>query len=141
MTDQQNPADMTGTNALVVGIANEHSYAFHIAKSLKDAGANLFFTHLPGEKMERRVRKAVAALGIEDPWLMPMDAASDDDLDAVFAKVSADFGRLDVLVHSIAFADKDYLKELASLGKLLSTPRRCPRPPCPRACGGTPPQT
>ena len=41
---------MTGTNALVVGIANEHSYAFHIAKSLKDAGANLLFTHLPGEK-------------------------------------------------------------------------------------------
>ena len=37
--------------------------------------------------MERRVRKAVDALGIEDPWLMPLDAASDDDLDAVFAKV------------------------------------------------------
>ena len=119
MTDQRNPADMTGTNALVVGIANEHSYAFHIAKSLKDAGANLLFTHLPGEKMERRVRKAVDALGIEDPWLMPLDAASDDDLDAVFAKVGADFGRLDVLVHSIAFADKDYLKE----GRFTETPR------------------
>ena len=110
---------MTGTNALVVGIANEHSYAFHIAKSLKDAGANLLFTHLPGEKMERRVRKAVDALGIEDPWLMPLDAASDDDLDAVFAKVGGDFGRLDVLVHSIAFADKDYLKE----GRFTETPR------------------
>ena len=119
MTDQRNPADMTGANALVVGIANEHSYAFHIAKSLKEAGANLLFTHLPGEKMERRVRKAVDALGIEDPWLMPLDAASDDDLDAVFAKVGTDFDRLDVLVHSIAFADKDYLKE----GRFTETPR------------------
>ena len=64
-------------------------------------------------------RKAVDALGIEDPWLLPLDAASDDDLDAVFAKVGADFGRLDVLVHSIAFADKDYLKE----GQFTETPR------------------
>ena len=105
---------MTGTNALVVGIANEHSYAFHIAKSLKDAGANLLFTHLPGEKMERRVRKAVDALGIEDPWLMPLDAASDDDLDAVFAKVGADFGRLDVLVHSMRLRTRTTSRKVGS---------------------------
>ncbi|MEM7230239.1 MAG: enoyl-ACP reductase [Planctomycetota bacterium] len=110
---------MDGKRGIVVGIANDHSYAYFIAESLIRAGAECLFTHLPGEKMERRCRKAVKQLGIEDPWLVPMDAGSDDDLDAVFKKVGEDFESIDFLVHSIAFADKEWLKE----GVFPATPR------------------
>ena len=107
--------DMQGKRGLIVGIANERSYAWFIAKSLVAAGAECIFTHLPGEKMERRTSKAIEALGVENPTLISMDAGSDDDLDRVFG----DLGNIDFLVHSIAFADKDWLAE----GKFTSTPR------------------
>ncbi|MDA0802588.1 MAG: enoyl-ACP reductase [Planctomycetota bacterium] len=110
---------MTGKRGLVTGIANDHSFAYFIAQSLLREGAHCLFTHLPGEKMERRCRSAVEQLGVKEPWLVPMDAGSDENLDAVFAKIGADFGTIDFLVHSIAFADKDWLKD----GKFTSTPR------------------
>jgi enoyl-[acyl-carrier protein] reductase I len=106
---------MQGKRGLVVGIANERSYAWYIAQSLYAAGATCLFTHLPGDKMERRCRKAVEALGIDDPTLTSMDAGSDEDLDRVFG----DLGDIDFLVHSIAFADKDWLRE----GAFAATPR------------------
>ncbi len=106
---------MQGKRGLVVGIANERSYAWYIAQSLHAAGATCLFTHLPGDKMERRCRKAVEALGIEDPTLTSMDAGSDEDLDRVFGEL----GDIDFLVHSIAFADKDWLRE----GAFAATPR------------------
>ncbi len=111
---------MTGKRGLVTGIANDYSFAYSIAQSLIREGAQCLFTHLPGEKMERRCRQAIDQLGIKDPWLMPLDAGSDENLDAVFAKIGADFGMIDFLVHSIAFADKDWLKD----GKFTSTPRQ-----------------
>ncbi len=110
---------MDGTIGLVTGIANDRSYAWFIAKSIIAQGGTCIFTHLPGDKMERRCRKAIEGLGVEDPWLMPMDAASDASMDEVFAKIGEDHGRLDFLVHSIAFADKDWLTE----GKVTATPR------------------
>jgi enoyl-[acyl-carrier protein] reductase I len=110
---------MDGKKGLIVGIANERSYAYFIAESLLREGAECLFTHLPGEKMERRVRKACESLGVSDPWLQPLNAASDEELDAVFSAIEADHGRLDFLVHSIAFADRDWLKE----GLFVSTPR------------------
>lgn len=111
---------MSGKRGLVVGIVNENSYAWSIAESLKANGAELLFTHLPGEKMERRVRKAVEALGIQSPWMDSMDAGSDQDLDRVFGRIGKDFGSLDFLVHSIAFADKEWLRE----GAFTATPRQ-----------------
>jgi len=111
---------LEGRRGLIVGIINDHSYAWHMAQRLREHGAELLFTHLPGEKMQRRVLKAIEALGIPQPWLEPMDAGSDEDLDRVFAKIGADFGRLDFLVHSIAFADKDWLRE----GVFTATPRQ-----------------
>ena len=75
---------MQGKRGLVVGIANERSYAWYIAKSLVENGAECVFTHLPGEKMERRCRKALEAIGIDEPDLHSMDASSDEDLDRVF---------------------------------------------------------
>ncbi|MCP3902841.1 MAG: enoyl-ACP reductase [Planctomycetes bacterium] len=110
---------LDGKRGLVVGIANDHSYAYAIADTLVREGAECLFTHLPGERMKRRCRKAITQLGIEDPWLQSMDASSDDDLDRVFAAVGDDFERMDFLVHSIAFADKDWLKE----GVFAGTPR------------------
>lgn len=113
---------MDGKRGLVVGIANDHSYAYFIAESLLKHGATCLFTHLPGEKMQRRCSKAIEQLGLESGkyWLQSMDAASDADLDRVFNQIKSDFGSIDFLVHSIAFADKDWLKH----GLFTSTPRQ-----------------
>ncbi|MSR28971.1 MAG: enoyl-ACP reductase [Phycisphaerales bacterium] len=101
---------MQGLRGVVVGVANEHSIATSIAESLKREGAECLFTHLPGEKSERRTRKALESIGYSTPWLVPMDAASDEQIDATFAKIGAEFSSIDFLVHCIAFADKDWLK-------------------------------
>ncbi len=110
---------MDGKTGLVVGVANDRSYAWFIAQSIIREGGTCLFTHLPGEKMERRVRKAIDALGVQDPWLRPMDASSDESMDELFGQLSSEHERLDYLVHSIAFADREWLKE----GKFTSTPR------------------
>jgi len=110
---------MDSKRGLVVGIANDHSYAYFIAEALLRHGADCLYTHLPGDKMKRRVTKALDQLGVNDPWLMSLDASSDDDLDAVFDKVRSDYGSIDFLVHSIAFADRDWLKQ----GVFAATPR------------------
>lgn len=110
---------MQGKRGVVVGVANEHSIATAITQSLVREGAHCLFTHLPGEKNERRTRKAIESLGVTDMWLAPMDAGSDADLDATFARVGAEFGSIDFLVHCIAYADKDWLKP----EKFAPTPR------------------
>lgn len=112
-------AIMNGKRGLVVGIANDHSYAYYIAESLIREGAECLFTHLPGDRMKRRCEKAVNQLGVSDPWLQSMDAGSDEDMDRVFQQIGDDFGTIDFVVHSIAFADKDWLKE----GAFTATPR------------------
>ncbi len=112
-------AFMQGLRGVVVGVANEHSIATGIAASLKREGAECLFTHLPGEKNERRTRKALEAIGYTTPWLAPMDAASDEQIDATFARVASEFGTIDFLVHCIAFADKDWLKP----DRFAGTPR------------------
>lgn len=110
---------LTGKTGLIVGIANERSYAWHIAKSLIDHGARCAFTHLPGEKNERRTRRSLDELGQNEPWLTPMDAAIDEDIDKAFVKYAESFDRLDFLIHSIAFADREWL----AAGKFVQTPR------------------
>jgi enoyl-[acyl-carrier protein] reductase I len=110
---------MDGKRGLIVGIANDHSYAYFIAESLVKEGAECLFTHLPGEKMERRCQKAIDQIGVESAWLESMDAGSDADLDRVFAKIGRDFDGIDFIVHSIAFADKEWLKQ----GVFAQTPR------------------
>ena len=112
---------MTGKRGLVVGIANDYSAAYGIAQSLLREGAECIYTYLPlGANMERRVRKTIAQLGNESPWLVPMDAGKDEELDATFSKIKADFGTIDFIVHSIAFAEKDWLKA----GMFTATPRQ-----------------
>ena len=101
---------MDGKKGIIFGIANERSYAYFIAKQLVEQGAKLGFTYLPIGKMEHRVAKAAKSLGIDDPWLVPCDANDNESLDRVFADWQRDEATLDFVVHSIAFADKDYLK-------------------------------
>ena len=101
---------LQGKRGLVFGIANERSYAWFIAKQLHEAGMELAFTFLPMGKMEQRVKKAVQKLGIDDPWMVECDANDDASLDKVFDAYGNDFDTLDGIAHSIAFADKDYLK-------------------------------
>jgi enoyl-[acyl-carrier protein] reductase I len=99
---------LSGKQGLIFGIANEWSIAWHIARRCLDEGATCGFPHLPGEKMERRVRRTLE--GVPDPWLIPCDVGNDADLDAVFQAAGERYGRLDFVVHSIAFANRDDLQ-------------------------------
>lgn len=110
---------LDGKTGLIVGIANDRSYAWHIARAIIDHGGRCAFTHLPGEKNERRTRKAVEELGVQDPWLAPLDAGRDEDIDAAFARYAERFDAMHFLVHSIAFADREWLQA----GKFADTPR------------------
>ncbi|MGD9690454.1 MAG: enoyl-ACP reductase [Phycisphaerales bacterium] len=110
---------LSGKTALVVGIANERSYAWHIAKALLEHGCRCAFTHLPGDKNEHRTRRGLEALGVKEPWLVPMDAGNDAQIDAAIGKFEGSFDALHVLVHSIAFADREWLAP----GKFIETPR------------------
>jgi enoyl-[acyl-carrier protein] reductase I len=111
---------LTGKVGMIVGVANERSYAFHIARSLIEHGAKCAFTHLPGDRNEHRVKRALTELGVSDPWLTPMDAAKDEEIDAAFGRYAESFDRMDFLVHSIAFADRDLLQP----GKFITTGRQ-----------------
>jgi len=110
---------LDGRKGLVFGIANDRSIACHIAKGLMEQGASCAFPYLPGEKNERRVQKALEDIGVTGGWLLPCDASRDADLDATFAAAKEKFDTLDFVVHSIAFADRTYLKP----GKFHETPR------------------
>jgi len=104
---------------LIFGVANDRSYAFHIAQALIEHGAACAFTCLPGEKNERRTSKAIEKLGLTDAWLEPCDAGKDGDLDQLFETYTKDHERLDFVIHSIAFADREWL----SPGTFTDTPR------------------
>ncbi len=110
---------LDGRKGLVFGIANDRSIACHIAERVLGEGAVCGFVHLPGEKNERRVRKALEGIGASDPWLIPCDVSKDDDLDKTVAATRERFDSIDFVVHSLAFADRAYLKP----GKFVETPR------------------
>ncbi len=111
---------LDGKVGLVVGIANDRSYAWHIAKALTEHGATCAFTHLPGDRNAHRTKRGIDELGIQNPWMHPMDAGKDEEIDAAFGKYGADFGKMDFLIHSIAFAEREYLKA----GMFTKTPRQ-----------------
>lgn len=111
---------LQGKVGLVVGIANERSYAWHIAQALLAHGATCAFTHLPGDRNEARTRRAVDSLGIKDYLLCSMDASKDEEIAAAFDTYAQRFDRLDYLIHSIAFADRELLQP----GKFITTSRQ-----------------
>jgi enoyl-[acyl-carrier protein] reductase I len=97
-----------GKRGLILGIANDFSIGWAIAQKLLAEGAELGFTHLPGEKMERRLRKLAEPIGAK--LIMPCDVQKDDDVSRVFGQAKETYGALDFVLHSIAFAPIDDLK-------------------------------
>jgi enoyl-[acyl-carrier protein] reductase I len=107
---------MAGRRGLVMGVANDRSIAWGIAKAAADQGAELAFTY-QGEALEKRVRPLAQTVGAN--IVLPCDVTDDASLDRVFETLRGDWGRLDFLVHAIAFSDKEELK-----GQYLATSRR-----------------
>jgi enoyl-[acyl-carrier protein] reductase I len=98
---------MKGKKVLILGVANERSIAWGIAKALHEAGAELAFTYL-NQSMEKRVRPLAESLSAS--MILPCDVQKESEIKDVFSEISKKWGRLDGLVHSIAFADKEDLK-------------------------------
>jgi enoyl-[acyl-carrier protein] reductase I len=112
---------LDGKKGLILGVANTHSIAWFIANHAVKQGAKCGFGHLPGEKMERRVRKAMEEGGYGQEWLHPCDVSSDESIEKFFSSARERFGTIDFLVHCLAFANKDYLEQKP--GVFASTPR------------------
>jgi enoyl-[acyl-carrier protein] reductase I len=98
--------DLAGKRGLVVGIANEHSIAAGCAQAFRDCGARLAATYL-NEKARPYVAPVAEAIGAE--WLAPCDVRVPGELEALFERVKGDWGGLDFLLHSIAYAPKEDL--------------------------------
>jgi enoyl-[acyl-carrier protein] reductase I len=98
---------MKGKRGLIMGVANDHSIAWGIAKALAAQGAELAFTY-QGEALGKRVKPLVQSLGVE--LILPCDVENLASVDQVFETLRGEWGRLDFLVHAIAFSDKNELK-------------------------------
>jgi enoyl-[acyl-carrier protein] reductase I len=105
MADEQGM--MAGRRGLVMGVANDHSIAWGIARMLAQAGAGIAFTY-QGEAQAKRLKPLAASIG--STLIMPADVEDDAQLDAVFATLAREWGQIDFLVHAIAFSDKEELK-------------------------------
>ena len=92
---------LEGKKGLIVGIANDQSIAYHCGQAFRDLGAELAVTYL-NEKAEKHVRPLADAL--ESPLVMPCNVQHEGELEAVFEAIEQQWGRLDFVVHSIAFA-------------------------------------
>lgn len=99
---------MTGKRGIIFGVANDMSIAWGIAQQLHAAGATLAFTYL-NEALEKRVRPLAESL--ESPLILPCDVASDEQIAATFAAVEQAWGSIDFVVHSVAFANREDLKQ------------------------------
>lgn len=111
--------DLTGKNALVTGIANNRSIAWGIAQQLHQAGANLGITYLPDDKgrFEKKVWEVVEP--IKPSLFLPCNVEDDAQIQSVFAAIGEKWDKLDILIHCLAFADKDGLS-----GDFSSSPRQ-----------------
>ncbi len=108
--------DFSGKRGLVLGVANRRSIAWAIARELADGGAELAFTY-QGERIEKGVQEL--AESVSSPLVVECDVRSDESLERAFAAAADAFGgKLDLLVHSVAFADARDLE-----GRFTDTPR------------------
>ena len=106
---------MAGKQGLVMGVANERSIAWGIARELHSHGARLAFTY-QGDALGKRVRPLAESL--ESDFVVEADVTSESSLDSLFAALAERWGRLDFVVHAIAFSDKNELT-----GKYIETSR------------------
>ncbi len=104
---------MAGKKGLVMGVANERSIAWGIAKACHEQGAKVAFT-FQGEALEKRVRPLANSVGAE--IIEPCDVTNAASIDATFAEIEKKWGGLDFVVHAIAFSNKDELR-----GRYLDT--------------------
>lgn len=104
---------MAGKKGLVMGVANERSIAWGIAKACHDNGAKVAFT-FQGEALEKRVRPLANSIGAE--IIVPCDVTDAKSIDATFSELEKRWGGIDFLVHAIAFSNKDELR-----GRYLDT--------------------
>ena len=98
-------SDFAGKTGLIVGVANKRSIAWAIAQATARRGARLAITFQG--RFEEHVHEL--AEGLDSPLILPCDVSNDSEIDAVFAKVGAEFGGLDFVVHGAAFAPRDEL--------------------------------
>jgi enoyl-[acyl-carrier protein] reductase I len=107
---------LAGKLGIVFGVANKRSIAWAIAQAWHQAGAQLAFTY-QGERLRQNVEELAGAFG-SDVLLLPCDVTRDEDIVQVFAKVKERWGRLDLMLHSVAFAPKEALE-----GRFVQTGR------------------
>lgn len=106
----------SGKKAVVFGVANDHSLAWAIAQALQREGAELALTYV-GENIERRVRPLADSIGVR--VVLPCDVTKDDDVAATFTTLASQWGRVDVVIHGVAFALREELK-----GRFVNTSRQ-----------------
>ena len=106
---------MSGKRGLIMGVANERSIAWGIASAAAAQGAELAFT-FQGDALRKRVEPLAASVGSE--MVMECDVTDDASMDAVFAELEAKWGKIDFILHAIAYSDKEELK-----GKYVDTTR------------------
>lgn len=106
---------MQGKRGLILGVANDHSIAWGIAKAVAEQGAELALTY-QGDGFARRVVPLAGQLGAD--IVLPCDVEDEDSIDELFAELARKWGRLDFLVHSLAYSDKEELN-----GRFLDTTR------------------
>ncbi len=107
---------LAGKIGVVFGVANKRSIAWAIAQAWAQAGATLAFTY-QGERLKENVEELAAAFGA-DTLILPCDVREDDGIASVFAALEARFGKLHLLLHSVAFAPRDALE-----GEFINTSR------------------
>jgi len=113
---QANTVSLAGKNAVIFGVANKRSIAWAIAQAWHQAGARLAFTY-QGERLKENVEELVGTFGPDTP-LIPCDVTRDEDIARVFDQVGKSFGKLNIVLHSVAFAPKDALE-----GEFVNTSR------------------
>lgn len=100
---------LEGKKALVTGIANERSIAWGIAQQLHKAGAKLGVTYLPDDKDRFRHKVASLTEPLAPDFLLPCDVQKDDQIDQLFQAIADKWGKFDILIHCLAFANKEDL--------------------------------
>jgi enoyl-[acyl-carrier protein] reductase I len=113
-------SSLAGKLGIVFGVANKRSIAWAIAQAWHKAGAKLAFTY-QGERLKENVEELAGTFGA-DTLIMPCDVTRDEDIALVFTEVGQKFGRLDLLLHSVAYAPKEALE-----GDFLNTTREAYR--------------
>lgn len=97
---------MKGKKGLIMGVANDHSIAWGIAKALSEQGAEMAFTY-QGDAFKKRVEPLVNGIGSN--IILPCDVSKEEDIDKVFSELEKQWGQVDFIVHSLAYSNKDEL--------------------------------